>query len=275
MPSLNLPNFIDSWVADSGVGSTADQSSSSSMKVGTDNNGAESTGLLKIPLTELPNPQNAHISNAVLNLYAEFGSDTGNSVSIHPALVAWNTSANGTTYDGLNNWSSPGAMGTGDRGGLVDVQEGASANWMNFDVTELVQAAFANGDSHLSLMVVGSIDEGQTIFTTTEGTSSDRPWLNMTWTTGNASSPESAGTNTNPTPNQIIWDTSTHALLPGSNPSLTWTHSNPSNVDDWRLFIWNDYSDERAGWTVYDSRESSNGWDFTNLTWTSPSTLAT
>mgnify|MGYP001177181361 FL=1 len=274
MPSLNIPNFIDSWVADSGVGSTADQSSSSSMKVGTDNNGADSTGLLKIPLTELPNPQNAHISSAVLNLYAEFGSDTGNSVSIHPALVAWNTSANGTTYDGVNNWSSPGAMGTGDRGGLVDVQEGASANWMNFDVTELVQAAFANGDSHLSLMVVGSIDEGQTIFTTTEGTSSDRPWLNMTWTTGNASSPESAGTNSNPTPNQIIWDTSTHALLPGSNPSLTWTHSNPSNVDDWRLFIWNDYSDERAGWTVYDSRESSNGWDITNLTWTSPSNLA-
>jgi len=275
MPSLNLPNFIDTWVADSGVGATADQSSSSTFKVGTSATGENATALLKIPLTELPNPQNAHISNAVLNLYAQFGSDTGNAISIHPALVAWNTSANGTTYDGVNNWSSPGAMGTSDRGGMSDVRTGASADWMNFDVTELVQDAFANGDSHLSLMIVGSIDEGQTVFTSTDGGASERPWLNLTWATGNASSPEVAGTNTNPTIDEIIWDTSTHALLPGATPSFTWSHPSSSNVDDWRIFIWNDYSDERAGWNVYDSRESNSGWDLTNMTWTSPNSLST
>jgi hypothetical protein len=215
MPSLDIPNFIDTWVADSGVGATADQSSSSSIKVGTSSNGENATGLLKIPLTELPNPQNAHISKSTLNLYAQFGSDIGNAVSIHPATVAWNTSANGTTFDGANNWSAPGAMGSNDRGIMTDVQSGDSANWMVFDVTELVQDAFANGESHLSLMIVGSIGEGQTLFTSTEGTSNDRPWLNMTWTTGNASSPEVAGSNSNPAVDEIIWDTSTHALIPG------------------------------------------------------------
>ena len=37
-------------------------------------------------------------------------------------------------------------MGVNDRGGLSDIQQGASADWMEFDVTELVQDAFANGD---------------------------------------------------------------------------------------------------------------------------------
>ena len=106
MPALNLPNFIDTWVADSGVGATSDQSSSSTFKVGTSTSGENATALIKIPLTELPNPQNAHISDAVLNMYELFGSDSGYAVSFHPALGAWNTCANGTTYDGVNNWSS-------------------------------------------------------------------------------------------------------------------------------------------------------------------------
>jgi hypothetical protein len=108
-------------------------------------------------------------------------------------------------------------------------------------------------------MIVGSIGEGQTIFTSTSGNSNEKPWLNLTWSTGNASTPESAGSNSNPTVDEIIWDTSTHALLPGSTPSFTWTHANPSNVDAWRIFIWNDYSNEREGWSMYDSRDSTAG----------------
>ncbi len=270
MPDLNIPNFIDTWVADSGVGSTADQSSSSSLKVGTSSTGENATGLLRIPLTELPNPQNAHVSKAELNLYAEFGSDTGNAVSIHESSVAWNTSANGTTYDGSNNWSSPGSMGDMDKGAIIDIQQGKSAEWMTFDITEIVQHAFANGDSHISLTIVGSIGEGQTTFTSTDGSSSDAPWLNMTWTSGNASTPEVAGTNTYPAVDDILWNTSGHALLPQTQPTFSWNHSNPSNVDDWRIFIFEDYNDARAGWEVFDSRESSTGWDLNSLTWTYP-----
>ena len=273
MPSLNLPNFVDTWVADSGVGSTANQSSSSTLRVGTSSTGNNATALLRIPLTDLPNPQNAHISEAELNLYAQFGSDIENAVSIHKSLMNWTTGANGTTYDGVNNWSSPGSMGTSDRGYMIDIQQSKSADWMKFDITELVQQAFANGDSYISLTVVGSIGDGQTFITSTDGASGETPWLNLTWTTGNASSPEIAGTNTNPTSNEIIWNTSGHALLPNTQPTFAWNHSSQSNVDHWRIFIWDNYSDERDGWSVYDSRDSSAGWDLTNQTWIHPSDL--
>ena len=169
MPDLNIPNFIDTWVADTGLASTNDQSSSSTFRVGTSSTGQNATGLMKIPLTELPNPQNAHISKAVLNLYAQFGSDTDNAISIHSSLVSWNTNATGTTYDGVNNWSSPGAIGSSDRGQIADIKVGASADWMEFDITEIIQQSFANGNSHAPLTIVGSIGQGQTIFTSTSG----------------------------------------------------------------------------------------------------------
>ena len=78
---------------------------------------------------------------------------------------------------------------------------------------------------------------------------------------------------TQPNADQITWDTSTHALLPKTDNSFTWSHPNSANVDDWRIYIWNDYSDEREGWDMYDSRDSALGWDLTNLTWTSPTGL--
>ena len=141
-----------------------------------------------------------------------------------------------------------------DKGAIVDIQQSQSAAWMTFDITEIVQHAFANGDSHISLTIVGSIGEGQTIFTSTDGSSNDSPWLNMTWTSGNASTPEVAGANTNPTVDEILWDTSGHALLPHTQPTFSWNHPNQSNVDDWRIYILEDYNDERAGWEVFDSR---------------------
>ena len=277
MPDLQLPNFIDTWVADSGVGATQNQFSSSTIKVGTSSSGENATGLLKIPLTALPNPQNAHISEATLHLYAQFGSFTTNSISIHSSLVNWNTSANGTTYDGQNNWSVPGGFGASDSSAMSDVMYSANANWMSFDVTELIQAAFAAGDSHIALHIIGSIGEGQTVFTSTEGTSTEMPWLNMTWANGSASTSQISGVNTAPSNGDIIWDTSTHALLPGENPTFEWNHGNAVNVDDWRIFIWNDHSNSRAGWTVYDSRDSTSGWSndtIGNFSWTSSTNLS-
>ncbi len=268
MPSLNIPNFIDSWVADSGVGNTSSQFSSSSITVGTSSSGINATGMMKIPLTALPNPQNAHIKNATLNLYSQTSSDTGNAISIHPSTVAWNESANGTTYDGVNNWSALGATGAADRGFMGDIQQTVSSNWMTFDITELVQHAFANGDSHLSLMIVGSVGEGQTFFTSSDGSSSERPWVNLTWATGNPSTPDSAGSNYLPMNNDIVWNVSTHALLPNLTPTFTWNHSSNS-VDDWRVYVWNDAFDSRQGWSVFDSRFASTnaGFDLANNSW--------
>ena len=124
MPDLNLPNFIDTWVADSRIGATSSQSSSTSFKVGTDNSGNNATALMKIPLTELPNPPRSSHFECSFEFVCTVWSNINNAISIHPALVAWNTSANGTTYDGINNWSLPGAKNC-DRGMMSDIKQGS------------------------------------------------------------------------------------------------------------------------------------------------------
>ena len=260
LPHLNIPNFIDTWVVDGGTDFNQTHSSSTSLKVGTDSNGNNATSLLKIPLTELPNPQNAHISKATLNMYAEFGSSSSNHVSVHPVLVDWNSNANGSHYDGTFEWDEGAGLGTNDSGGLSDVEDGENANWMTLDVTELVQAAYSSGESHLSIMLQGTLGQGQTIFTSVNGTASQHPWMNLTWTNGSASTAPTAGNNVLPSNNQIVWDTSTHALLPDRNTTFEWYHANSGSVDDWRLFIYDDHSNLRSGWTMFDSRELTTGW---------------
>ena len=260
LPHLNIPNFIDTWVVDGGADFNQTHSSSTSLKVGTDSNGNNATSLIMIPLTELPNPQNAHISEATLNMYAEFGSSSSNHVSVHPVLVDWNSNANGSHYDGTLEWDEGAGLGVNDSGGFSDVSDGANANWMTLDITELVQAAYAAGESHLSIMLQGTQGQGQTIFTSVNGTASQHPWMNLTWTNGSASTAPTAGNNVLPSNNQIVWDTSTHALLPDQDTTFEWYHANSGSVDDWRLFIYDDHSNVRSGWTMYDSRELATGW---------------
>ena len=68
----------------------------------------QGTTLLKIPLNEIPAPSNARITGADLNLYSQFTSDTGVNIAVRPVLQNWNLAVNGTSYDGVNNWSDPG-----------------------------------------------------------------------------------------------------------------------------------------------------------------------
>ena len=118
-------------------------------------------------------------------------------------------------------------------------------------------------------MVVGSIMKVNNIHIY-KGNSNERPWINLTWSVQILPLRKLRAQ----THNRLMMrlpDTSTHALLPKTNNTLKWSHPNQSNVDDWRIYVWSDYTDERAGWDVYDSRTSTQGWDLTNLTWT-PST---
>ena len=56
---------------------------------------------------------------------------------------------------------------------------------MTWDVTELVQFAIANGQSYLSVALMASDDETGTVtFTSVDGTTSERPWVNLTWSAG-------------------------------------------------------------------------------------------
>ncbi|MCH1442711.1 MAG: DNRLRE domain-containing protein, partial [Candidatus Poseidoniaceae archaeon] len=277
MPQLQLPHFIDTWVAEGGVEGQQNHSTSSSLKVGELGSGYHATALLKIPLNQIPTPGNARVTNAELNMWAESGSDSNAQVAARPVLQTWTTGLNNSTYDGTNNWSADGgrAIGT-DVGSLSDLSTSASADWMDWDVTELVQAALANGDSYLSIALMTSDSSDSLItFASTEGLSTQRPWLNLTWTEGTSPIPTVAGANALPIDGDMSWNLSTHVPEPDTRPVLSWTHSNSANIDDWKVFLQNDASDIMQGFTTYDSRIDSSMFDLQSLTFQPSTDLST
>ena len=282
MPALNLPNFQDTYIIESGSGSSNTYNASSQMKVGAVAYDRQAISLLKIPLNSLPQPSNARITSAQLNLYSEFSSSTGEPIAVRPVLQNWTTSANDTTYDGTNTWSQPGGRDLGvDLGPYVDLQDSVSADWMTWDVSEAVQAALDSGASSLSLALYASNNitaytNGPNVitFTSTEGLSSQHPWLNLTWSNGTNPVPTITGVNTGPANNALSWDSSSHALLPDYMPEFTWTHNAPNTADAWRIHIFESSTDDMAGRYTYDSRVDSSMFDLVNLSFT-PSNMLT
>ena len=67
---------------------------------------------MRIPLTDIPNPQNARVEGAELHMFSQLSSAVGVNVGILPALVDWNASANETSYDGTNNWTGVSSTST-------------------------------------------------------------------------------------------------------------------------------------------------------------------
>ena len=103
-------------------------------------------------MNSLPQPTNARVTGAELNLYSEFSSSTGEPIAVRPVYQNWTTDANDTTYDGVNNWSQLGGRDIGvDLGPYVDLQDSVNSDWMTWDVSEAVQAALDSGSSSLSL----------------------------------------------------------------------------------------------------------------------------
>jgi len=277
MPALQLPHFIDTWVAEGGIEGQQNHSTSTTLKVGELGSGYHASALLKIPLNQLPTPSNARVTNAELTMWAQSGSATNVQVAVRPVLQTWTTGLNNSTYDGTNNWSADGGRGIGtDVGSLSDLSASVSADWMDWDVTEIVQAALANGDSYLSVALMTSDSSDALItFTSTEGLSTERPWLNLTWTDGTASIPTLAASNSLPVNDDITWNLSTHVPEPSTQPVMTWTHSNAANIDDWKVFIQNDATDIMQGFTIYDSRIDTALFDLQSLSFQPASDLAT
>ena len=274
MPDLNLPNFVDTYVLQSGSGSSTTYDTSSQLKVGATSNNVQALSLLRIPLNSLPQPANARITGAELNLYSEFNSAVGEPIAVRPVYQNWNTSANGLTYDGINNWSQPGARDLGvDLGPYVDLQDSVASGWMNWDVSEAVQAALTAGSSTLSLAIYASNDitsysNGPNVvtFTSTDGASSQHPWLNLTWSNGTGSVPATSGVNAGPANDSLSWDASSHALISDETPLFSWTYPSSVSADAWRVHIFADPSDDMAGRYTFDSRDVPAQFDLTNLT---------
>ena len=275
LPHLNTPHLVDTYVIENGTGSDDTHENATTLSVGEVSTGYQSAALIRIPLAEVPQPSGARVTGAELSLFAEYGSVEGEPVAIRPVLQPWTTSANATTYDGTNNWSERGGRDIGvDIGGYVDLVDSVADDWMDFDVTEAVQAALANSQNHLSLMVYTSSQTTDEItFTSTEGSATERPYLTLIWEDGTVATPTSSGVNAGPSNATIVWDTTSHALQADRSPTFSWTYSGTTTATDWRLFIQADANDDMAGLYTYDSRTSPADFDTTNLTFTPSSDL--
>ena len=275
LPHMNLPHFVDTFIVENGSGSDDTQENATVLQVGETSSGYQAAALIRIPLSEVPQPANARVTDAELSLFAEYGSVEDEPVAVRPVLQAWSTSANATTYDGVNNWSLRGGRDIGvDIGGYVDLVDSVSDDWMDFDVTEAVQAALANSQTHLSLMIyTSSLTTDLIKFTSAEGSSSEHPYLTLTWEDGFVSTPTVNGQNSAPAPNSVVWDATSHALAPEFRPVMNWTYTGQSTVTDWRLFILADASNDMEGLYTYDSRVDTTSFDLANLRFTPPSDL--
>ncbi|MBT7937717.1 MAG: DNRLRE domain-containing protein, partial [Euryarchaeota archaeon] len=161
MPSLQLPHFVDTWVADSGSDLNSSHGSATDLEIGERSDGSIATGLMKIPIADFPMPQNATLKTATLNLYPEWGSSSDQRISIHALNGTWNESATGTTRDGSVNWNAAGAVGVLDANrNFVDVQDVSPTNWMTFDITEIAQSVHASGSGYIQLLIAGDDDTG-------------------------------------------------------------------------------------------------------------------
>ncbi len=274
LPSLNVPHFVDTYVIENGSGADQSYGTSSTLSVG-EVNGYDAAALMLVPLDDIPQPSNARITVATLMLFAESQSDDDVPLAVRPVYQNWTGSANATTYDGTNNWSERGGRDIGvDIGPYMDLVSSESDAWMAFDISEAVQVALANGNNHVSLMVYASSDTSDSVtFTSLEGATAQRPYVNVTWEDGLVASPTTAGINTAPAPNAIVWDTGSHALVADRRPTMSWTYSGSSAVTDWRVLIQQDAADDMAGLFVYDSRYNASMFDVTNRTFTPDSDL--
>ncbi len=280
MPSLNLPHMEDTTVRSDGQ---ADQThaSSTTLTVGSLSGGGYAASLVRIPLDEVPSPSNARVTGAELSLFSQLGSDTGMNIGIAPVNVNWNASANGTTFDGSTNWTSSGwsydnldfttdfdDIGAGYASSL-------SASWMVWDVADLVQQALAAGRGDLDVILFVDGDAtGEVTLTSLEGTSNQRPWLNLTWTEGTASAATSGASLTGPADDAVSFLADSHALVPDERPVLAWSHAS-SSIDGWQVILYDAWSADgflSGGWSVFDSRNDA-GFDLTNLTYTPQSDL--
>ena len=276
MPSLGIVGFEDTTVIRGSSGQTYD--TSSTLRVG-DTSTQQAATLLRIPLTDIPNPQNARVEGAELHMFSQLSSAVGVNVGILPALVDWNASANETTYDGTNTWtgvtstSTPGwHYGDVDRvnqfgARVTTYATSVSAGWMTWDVADLVQAALASGDDELDvLLLVDSDASGQVLLSSVEAATNERPWLNLTWVSGTGTAPSGAPTLLGPADQEVAFDSSSHALIPDERPVLYWNPTSAGgSTTGYQVRVYDAWSTDTflsGGWTTYDSREDAGFFAF-------------
>ena len=277
----NIPNVPDTWIT-AGSNRNDTHSAASNLVVGCQSNGCPKVSMLSFPLSELPQPANSRIVGAELSLWAYTvnTSSSGKSprVSVHHSLRNWSDAANGVSWNGdmsnnsTTNWTTTSGIGGNDVGPLVDIGEPTSSSRFRLNVTEIVHAALADGDSRVNMSLRSDTNlYAEALFYSADYTwATSRPALKIWYRNGTGTSSSTAAWPVTPTMNNITWDLSGHALESEQQPTLGWNHNSPSTIDGWRIFTQNNSNDVRDGYNIHDSRIDS-GFDVQNMTWTPPS----
>ena len=272
MPSQSIPSFTDTYLVDSA--STVFQTNHSSeadILVGTTNQGDNASGLIRISLDQEIQPANSRIVDATLSLYSSPISTQGTPIAVRPVLLPWLNNASYLTYNGTGTWNENGGRGIGtDIGEISDIQM-STVGWMTWNITEIAQQAMANSQPSISLMLynVNPVADRMVYFSSSEAFA-DKPKLQLTWANGSVAPPTDQPNIISPALNDIVLDSTSHALLPDLRPEFSWDMptNSQSNPDAWRIAIDIDPNDEMQGKQIFDSRVSPSLFDLNQMTFT-------
>jgi hypothetical protein len=205
-------------------------------------------------------PTTAVIHEATLELTCRKFSMLPNGGSIlYPAMLLTEYNESNANYNQSNTstpWNVTGADGVGsDRGEWEPgtMASISSVSSVTLNITALVQEAFRNGQSNMSLIISGI---GMPVYCASSDhpTSSNRPSLDFTYTLG-APSTQGSVVITGPTDGSILSDSSQLAIRPNLNPTITWSNLSTSALDiqfsngpdfraisdgDWHWTSWDD-----------------------------------
>jgi len=276
LASESHPSFNDTWIDLGPSGLNDTHGGSGDLVVGrTSLTDGPKDALLAFPMSAnltLPRPTDCRIVGATLHLYVIGTNATQPTISTHAAIGGFNESANGTTRDGTNNWSS---MSNGsDVGPPTDIVSVTTSGWQEFNITEIVQNTVLNDEDYAYVRLLSSSSEiAQATIASIEHTSSgSRPYLTVQVRNGTMS-PSQIGVNAtliSPMAGEVVWMENGHVLESDTTPSLTWSQPGWNSTWHARVLLWDDADDERAGWTIYDSRYDPGFEDLANQTFTPP-----
>ena len=121
---------------------------------------------------------------------------------------------------------------------------------MSWDVTPLAQQAFDQGQPFISLMFYASeAPIGDLVYFQSSDFSSGKPTINITWAYGSRDLPDATSAIVSPSPGQIYFNQTSHAIIPDLRPTFEWQWPSSAavNPDAWKIYFDLDPNDDMAG----------------------------
>lgn len=129
-------------------------------------------------------PGGSTISAATLYLFNESGG-ASSTISIYQMLVSWvEAQSTWNKRNSTTNWGAPGGQSGVDYNStaLGSISCGGAGGWKSLSITTTVSAWLSGSLSNNGLFLIETGADGSVYFTSKEGTSSNRPYLSVTYT---------------------------------------------------------------------------------------------